>query len=189
MYSMSHTHRLLTAVCGTLCLAAVALGAQGLGRQPARYSAAIPATTPSIAPIVSEATSTSEPTQVTTPSTEPTPETTPETVPVTRPRPTPTTPRTLPPGIKPDESWASGACGGSLPPCWVMQRESRGNIRAINVGGCGGRGCYGKWQFDPLTSRGLGYSLTMDQYDEPVQDEAAATLWAGGRGCSHWGAC
>lgn len=148
---------------------------------------------PTIPPITTEATSTSEPAQAptTTATTEATPETTepttPETVPVTRPRPT--VPRTLPPVIEPDESWATGACGGRLPPCWVMMRESRGNIRAVNYGGCGGRGCFGKWQFDPITSRGLGYSLTMDQYDEPEQDDAAASLWQWGRGCSHWGAC
>lgn len=84
---------------------------------------------------------------------------------------------------------ASGACGGALPPCSVMRRESGGDPTAVNATGCGGRGCYGKWQFDPRTSQGLGYALTMDQYPESVQDAAAATLWAGGAGCSHWGAC
>jgi hypothetical protein len=83
----------------------------------------------------------------------------------------------------------TGACGGSLPPCWVLRRESGGNIRAVNATGCGGRGCFGKWQFDPRTSKGLGYALTMDQYSEGVQDTAARTLWAGGSGCSHWAAC
>lgn len=83
----------------------------------------------------------------------------------------------------------SGRCGGSLPPCWVMNAESGGSLTAVNARGCGGRGCYGKWQFDPRTSQGLGYPLTMDQYPESVQDEAARTLWNGGRGCSHWNAC
>ncbi len=45
------------------------------------------------------------------------------------------------------------------------------------------------WQFDPRTSRGLGYARTMDQYSEATQDEAARALWAGGQGCSHWAAC
>lgn len=83
----------------------------------------------------------------------------------------------------------SGACGGSLPPCWVMMAESGGNPQAVNWGGCGGRNCYGKWQFDPLTSQGLGYPGVMTDYDEATQDEAARTLWAGGAGCSHWAAC
>jgi hypothetical protein len=78
-------------------------------------------------------------------------------------------------------STGSGACGGSLPPCWVMMRESGGNPRAVNSTGCGGRGCFGKWQMDPRTSAGIGYALTMDQYPESAQDDAARTLWRGGR--------
>lgn len=88
-----------------------------------------------------------------------------------------------------DGRYPAGQCGGDLPPCWVLARESGGNIEAVNHTGCGGRGCYGKWQFDPRTSRGLGYEGTMDQYPEQVQDEAARTLWANGQGCSHWAAC
>lgn len=88
-----------------------------------------------------------------------------------------------------DGSYPSGLCGGDLPPCWVLRIESGGDITAVNWGGCGGWNCYGKWQFDPRTSRGLGYPLTMDQYPEQVQDEAARRLWNGGRGCSHWAAC
>lgn len=83
----------------------------------------------------------------------------------------------------------SGACGGWLPPCWVMMRESGGNPQAVNWGGCGGRNCYGKWQFDPRTSQGLGYPGVMTDYSETVQDEAAGTLWANGRGCAAWSAC
>lgn len=85
--------------------------------------------------------------------------------------------------------YGSGACGGDLPPCWVMMQESGGDIGQVYASGCGGFGCYGKWQFDPRTSEGLGYPLTMDQYPESVQDEAARSLWAGGAGCSHWNAC
>lgn len=83
----------------------------------------------------------------------------------------------------------SGRCGGNLPSCSIMNNESGGNPNAVNASGCGGRGCYGKWQFDPKTSQGLGYDKPMNQYPESVQDEAAAKLWAGGSGCSHWGAC
>lgn len=77
--------------------------------------------------------------------------------------------------------YGSGACGGDLPPCWVMQRESHGNINAYNPTGCGGRGCYGKWQCDPRTCSGKG--------TEAQQDAEAAALWDHGRGCSHWAAC
>lgn len=83
----------------------------------------------------------------------------------------------------------SGSCGGNLPPCSVMGAESGGDPGAVNATGCDGRGCYGKWQFDPRTSQGLGYPGVMTDYPESVQDEAAAALWAGGRGCSHWNAC
>lgn len=83
----------------------------------------------------------------------------------------------------------SGACGGSLPPCWVMMQESRGDPSAVNWTGCFGRGCFGKWQADPLTSQALGYSGTMDQYPESTQDEFARRLWNGGAGCSNWNAC
>lgn len=97
----------------------------------------------------------------------------------------------------------TGACGGSLPPCSVMQRESGGNIRAINRTGCGGRGCYGKWQFDPVTfipgctvskwnartcGTYQGHQFASDAPEE-VQDARARELWAGGRGCSHWASC
>lgn len=103
---------------------------------------------------------------------------------------TPTTVRAAPVARTPAvESSGSGACGGSLPPCSVMRSESGGNPRAVNRTGCGGRGCFGKWQFDPRTSAGLGYDLTMDQYPESVQDDAARSLWNSGRGCSHWDAC
>jgi len=36
----------------------------------------------------------------------------------------------------------SGNCGGDLPPCWVMMRESRGQIRAKNPDSSAS----GKWQ-------------------------------------------
>lgn len=80
-------------------------------------------------------------------------------------------------------------CGGDLPPCWVLDRESGYNdgdpftydIHAYNPSGCDGRGCYGKWQCDPRSCDGTG--------DEAAQDAEARRLWDGGRGCSHWGAC
>ena len=42
--------------------------------------------------------------------------------------------------------------------------------------GCGGRGCFGKWQCDPLSCNGTG--------TEAEQDAEAARLWAGGKGCA-----
>lgn len=77
--------------------------------------------------------------------------------------------------------YGSGACGGDLPPCWVMNRESRGNIHAYNPVGCGGDGCYGKWQCDPDSCDGTG--------TEAEQDAEAARLWNGGAGCANWNAC
>lgn len=86
-------------------------------------------------------------------------------------------------------SSGSGACGGDLPPCWVMRRESGGDPTAVNWTGCGGRGCYGKWQFDPRTAEAEGYPGRMDLQPESVQDDLARQVWAGGAGCSAWAAC
>lgn len=80
-------------------------------------------------------------------------------------------------------------CGGDLPPCWVLTVESHGNPRAINHTGCHGRGCYGLWQFDPLTWGGFGGFSRADLAPPGVQNEKARQTWAGGRGCSNWGAC
>lgn len=76
---------------------------------------------------------------------------------------------------------STGRCGGDLPPCWVMNRESGGNINAYNPTGCGGRGCRGKWQCDPRTCSGTG--------TEEQQDAEARAVWDGGRGCRAWNAC
>lgn len=77
------------------------------------------------------------------------------------------------------------ACGGDLPPCWVMNRESGGNPNAYNPTGCahkdGTRGCYGKWQCDPSTCNGTG--------TEAQQDAEAARVWDHGHGCANWDAC
>ena len=101
-------------------------------------------------------------------------------------------PATSPPAPAADPS---GRCGGDLPPCSVMRRESGGNPNAYNPRGCGGRGCYGKWQFDPRTwdsaARAAGRPDLVGNYlpSEDDQDAVARHLWAGGRGCSHWAAC
>ena len=85
-------------------------------------------------------------------------------------------------------AYRPGQCGGSLPPCYVMIRESRGNIRAQNPRSTAS----GKWQFLDSTWRRIpaarGYSKARHA-PEQVQDAAARWLWNGGRGCSHWAAC
>jgi hypothetical protein len=78
-----------------------------------------------------------------------------------------------------------GQCGGSLPPCYVMMRESRGNIRAANPRSS----ARGKWQFLRSTWANFGGYASADLAPEQVQDAKARQLWAGGRGCSHWSAC
>lgn len=80
-------------------------------------------------------------------------------------------------------------CGGGLPPCWVLRRESGGNPRAVNRTGCGGRTCGGLWQFDPRTWGGYGGYQFAQHAPVNVQNAKARSLWAGGRGCSHWAAC
>jgi hypothetical protein len=107
------------------------------------------------------------------------------------PKTTVTTVRSSPaPVAAAPQSLGSGACGGSLPPCSVMQRESGGDPTAVSPASyCGGRGCYGKWQYDPLTWAGYGGYANANLAPESVQDEKARSDWAGGAGCFHWNAC
>lgn len=79
----------------------------------------------------------------------------------------------------------SGRCGGDLPPCYVMMRESGGNIRAKNPHSTAS----GKWQFLNSTWAGYGGYAEAWMAPESVQDAKARQLWAGGAGCSHWSAC
>lgn len=99
-------------------------------------------------------------------------------------------------------AYPSGQCGGSLPPCWVLRKESRGDIRIWN-GGCyapigwaGGPPCRnglstasGKWQTTRGSWKRHGGYLNAADAPERVQDERARIMWDGGRGCSHWSAC
>jgi hypothetical protein len=68
----------------------------------------------------------------------------------------------------------SGRCGGDLPSCYVMNRESRGNIRAENPVSTAS----GKWQILDSTWNGfMGYTHAADA-PEWVQDAKARTIAA-----------
>lgn len=95
---------------------------------------------------------------------------------------------------------STGRCGGDLPPCSIMQRESGGDPRIWNgvcyaptgwTGNspCGSSSASGKWQFVRGTWAGFGGYLNAADAPESVQDAKARQVWAGGRGCSHWDAC
>lgn len=77
-------------------------------------------------------------------------------------------------------------CGGDLPPCAVVAKESGGDYTAVNPRGCNGRGCFGKYQFDPRTWNGYGGYENPAEAPAEVQDEKARQVWAGGAGCSQW---
>jgi len=86
-----------------------------------------------------------------------------------------------------------GDCGGDLPPCYVLWRESRGQAGAVNPCGC----AFGRWQFQQPTwdsvARQLGrfdlVGVPASSVDVGTQDELARALWAGGSGCGNWSAC
>ncbi len=109
------------------------------------------------------------------------------TVPPTTAPPTTTPPTTAPPTTTPPApvvpASTHGACGGNLPPCCVMMRESRGNPTAVNPSS----GASGKWQFMSGTWANYKGYPTAAAAPEAVQDERAAQIWAGGAGASHWG--
>lgn len=66
---------------------------------------------------------------------------------------------------------------------------------AVNPTGCGGEGCYGKYQFAASTWNSvvvqMGRPDLVGNYlpDEATQDAVATFLWAGGAGCGNWAAC
>ena len=63
-------------------------------------------------------------------------------------------------------TYPSGQCGGDLPPCWVMMRESRGDIRAENPRSTAS----GKWQFLDSTWAGYGGYASAWMAPESVQE-------------------
>ncbi len=80
---------------------------------------------------------------------------------------------------------ATGACGGDLPPCYVMMRESRGSLTARNPHSTAS----GKWQFVDGTWAGFGGYAHAYLAPESVQDARARQVWANGAGCAAWVAC
>jgi len=82
-------------------------------------------------------------------------------------------------------TYPHGLCGGDLPPCYVMRRESGGNITAQNPRSTAS----GKWQVLDSTWRGWGGVRKARYASEQVQDDFARRLWNHGAGCSHWSAC
>lgn len=92
-------------------------------------------------------------------------------------------------------------CGGDLPPCWVLRRESlmaadpprvwNGNcyMPVGSLGQCGRSTASGLWQV--LRSTWKGYAGYINAADAPVavQNDFARMLWQNGRGCSAWAAC
>lgn len=92
-------------------------------------------------------------------------------------------------------------CGGDLPPCYVLERESlmaadparvwNGNcyMPVGSLGQCGRSTASGLWQFLRSTWAGFGGYVNAADAPVAVQNEKARQLWAGGRGCSHWSAC
>lgn len=85
---------------------------------------------------------------------------------------------------------AGDHCGGiDYPPCYVSDRESGGSYSAFNPSGCGGNGCYGRWQFSGAWAGKLGLPSDLSTATPEQQDEAAKQLWSGGSGCGNWAAC
>lgn len=123
--------------------------------------------------------------------------------------PTTTTPRLAapprpnfvgPPGVQPRASavqssgGVSGSvngfpCGGMLPPCYVLARESGGNPTVIEGHGSPFSHASGLWQDMPATwnnYKGYPYAAAAPP---DIQNEFNRILWNNGLGCSNWSAC
>lgn len=68
--------------------------------------------------------------------------------------------------------YSSGQCDGDLPPCWIMMRESRGQIKAKNPDSSAS----GKWQMLDSTWDKFGGYLHASDAPEWVQDAKAKTM-------------
>ena len=100
--------------------------------------------------------------------------------------------------IAASRAYPHGLCGGDLPPCWVRDRESGGDIRIWNGGcyapvgwrgksPCGSSSASGKWQAVRGTwnTCRTGYVNAADA-PERVQDDCVRRIFDHGRGASHW---
>ncbi len=76
----------------------------------------------------------------------------------------------------------SGECGGDLPPCCVLARESGGDPRAENPVSTAS----GLWQFVDGTWGGYGGYSHASYAPVSVQNDRARQVWAGGAGASNW---
>lgn len=78
---------------------------------------------------------------------------------------------------------ASGShCGGDLPPCYIVQRESGGDPRAQNPTSSAS----GLFQITDGTWGGYGGYKHAKDAPVSVQEERAAQVWDHGRGCGNW---
>lgn len=76
-------------------------------------------------------------------------------------------------------------CGGDLPPCYVLARESGGDPRAQNPISTAS----GLWQFLDTTWNGFDGYQHAREAPISVQNEKAREVWADGAGASHWACC
>ena len=132
----------------------------------------------------------------------PTTSTAPPLPPTTTTVATPPTSVYSPPATSPTTTWvepepepeptyvASGS--GCVIPAYICQRESGMSYTALNASS----GAGGMYQFMPSTWNGVARTIAPEWVGTPphtappsVQDQFAAYLWDGGRGCFHWSAC
>jgi Transglycosylase-like domain len=83
----------------------------------------------------------------------------------------------------PARTGRGGGGGGSCNPESIVQRESKGDRKAVNPSS----GAGGKYQFLPSRWSGYGGYSRAEDAPESVQDERFNETWAGGDGSPHWG--
>lgn len=101
------------------------------------------------------------------------------------PAPTRPAPRQAPAAPSTGPVGRGGICGGDLPPCYVVQRESGFNPQAQNPTSSAS----GLYQFIDQTWGGYGGYARASQAPASVQAARARQVWAGGAGCAAWSAC
>jgi hypothetical protein len=89
------------------------------------------------------------------------------------------------PTAQPAVQSSGSNCGGNLPPCYVVARESGNNPTARNPSSSAS----GTFQFIDSTWNGYGGYKHASDAPQSVQNAKAAEIWNGGKGCSHWNAC